>query len=159
LWLLKHKDDAFNELEIRLVQQGSESVCDRDSTRLNRAVQAQVEELGKTQSTQMTSSVQFLMNCGHHGQHKMAIFLCYISVRTARWHNKTSPSLSTNFARRSVREINLINDLLDLQRLETGTDNVRRNSPTFLLEVIEPFNVSQSAANALTFLPHLLRSI
>jgi len=79
------------------------------------------------------------MNCGH-GQHKNGYFFVTLALRTARWHNKTeSIAIYTILQDESVREINLINDL-DLQRLETGRFNVRRNSPTFLLlEVIEPF--------------------
>jgi len=96
---------------------GSESVCDRDSSSpLNRAVQAQVEELVKLNQLKD----DFLSTVSHelriHGQHKNG-YLCWRSAsQTARWHNKTESVAIYKFARRICAEINLINDLLDLQR-------------------------------------------
>jgi PAS domain S-box-containing protein len=172
LWLLKHKDDAFNELEIRLVQQvANQCAISIRQAQLNRAVQAQVEELVKLNQLKD----DFLSTVSHELRTpmvniKMAIFMLTVafSQDSSLAHQSRVHRYLQILQDESVREINLINDLLDLQRLETGKQTLileKIHLQTWLLEVIEPFqeqfrNRQQTLQlNIPSTLPHLVSDL
>ncbi len=168
LWLLKHKDDAFNELEIRLVQQvANQCAIAIRQARLNRAVQVQVEELVKLNQLKD----DFLSTVSHELRTPMVNIKMAIFMLTVAFSQDSSLAQQSRVHRylqilqdESVREINLINDLLDLQRLETGKQTLMLEPihlHSFLLQEIEPFqeqfrNRQQTLRlNIPSTLPHL----
>jgi len=94
LWLLKHKDDA---LDLRFDCSRCESVLSIRQAQLNRAVQAQVEELVKLNQLKDDFSAQFSRIVDL--QHKNGYFMLTLG-QIALGTTKPSPSLSTNLARR-----------------------------------------------------------
>lgn len=118
LWLFKSRETPFEDLEIRLAQQvANHCAIALRQARLYQAVQNQVRELEKLNRLKD----DFLSTVSHElrtpvSNMKMAIHLlrniptpekreCYLNI------------LNTE----CQRELNLVNDLLDLQRLESGT--------------------------------------
>jgi PAS domain S-box-containing protein len=128
LWLLHRTTYAFNNLEIRLVQQvANQCAIALRQARLYQAVQAQVEQL----ETLNRLKDDFLSTVSHElrtpiANMKMAIQMLKISGGSPE---KTQRYLEILQAECS-RETELINDLLDLQRLEASS------YPTFLADSI-----------------------
>ncbi len=120
LLLLNRKEQSFNELELRLVQQvANQCAIAIRQARLHQAAQSQVRELEKLNQLKD----DFLSTVSHELRSpvcnmKMALQMLAVA----------NPEPSDRFSRylnilddECDREINLINDLLDLQRLEAGT--------------------------------------
>jgi signal transduction histidine kinase len=146
LWLLKHKDEAFNELEIRLVQQvANQCAIAIRQARITREVQAQVEELAKLNRLKD----DFLSTVSHELRTPMVNIKMAIFMLTVAFNQDSSLTQQSRVHRylqiledESAREINLINDLLDLQQLETGKQTLaleKIHLQSWLLKEIEPF--------------------
>ena len=172
LWLLKHKDDVFNELEIRLVQQvANQCAIAIRQARLYQAVQAQVEELAKLNRLKD----DFLSTISHELRTPMVNIKMAVFMLTVAFNQDSAFAQQTRVHRylqilqdESAREISLINDLLDLQRLEAGNQTLaleKIHLQTWLLQVIEPFQ-EQFREQQQTFrldipptLPHLISDL
>lgn len=140
LWLIKPKEEVFSELEIRLVQQVTNqcAIAIRQA-RLYQAVQAQVEELKKLDRLKN----DFLNTVSHElrtpiSNMKVSIHL----LQTAPTSERREHYLRILQAE-CHREAELINDLLDLQRLEANGYTIglpqSLNLQDWLPQVIEPF--------------------
>jgi len=82
---------------------------------------------------------------GLYGQHKMAIFMLTVAGQDSSAQQSQVRRYLQILQDESAREINLINDLLNLQRLETGKQTLmleKIHLQTWLMEVIEPFKSS-----------------
>ncbi|MBD2776982.1 ATP-binding protein [Iningainema tapete] len=118
LWLITQHDYAFTDLEIRLVQQvANQCAIALRQARLYQAAKAQVEELQKLSRLKD----DFLSTVSHElrtpmSNIKMAIQMLKISTTSER-----SQIYLDILQNECGREIQLINDLLDLQRLETAS--------------------------------------
>ncbi|MBD2068896.1 GAF domain-containing protein [Leptolyngbya sp. FACHB-671] len=140
LWLINHKDYVFNEFEIRLVRQvANQCAIAIRQARLYQAAQVQVRELERLNRLKD----EFLSTVSHElrtpiSNVKMAIHM----LRTATTEEKRQRYLEILDAE-STREAELINDLLDLQRLEDAcypiTFEVIRLQD-WLPGIIEPFH-------------------
>ena len=141
LWLINQKNYVFNQSEIRLVQQvANQCAIAIRQARLYQAAQAQVEELEKLNQLKD----DFLSTVSHElrtpvSNMKMSIHMLRIApTAAAREHYL---EILQNECK---REIELINDLLDLQRLEAGAYTTSQevvNLQHWLPSIIEPFKV------------------
>jgi len=139
LWLINHKDYVFSEFEIRLVRQvANQCAIAIRQARLYQAAQVQVRELERLNRLKD----EFLSTVSHElrtpiSNVKMAIHM----LRTATTEEKRQRYLEILDAE-STREAELINDLLDLQRLEDAcyplTFEVIRLQD-WLPGIVEPF--------------------
>ncbi|MCY7273755.1 MAG: PAS domain-containing protein [Phormidesmis sp. CAN_BIN44] len=131
LWLFKRPEDVFNELEIRLVKQvANQCAIAIRQARLFQASQAQIDALQKLDQLKDN----FLSTTSHElrspvANIKMAIRMLKVAIAQERsvvepTLLETAGSPVDRYLRIAEaecdREINLINDLLDLQRLEAG---------------------------------------
>jgi len=151
LWLVSQKYRAFNNQDIRLVQQvANQCAIAIRQARLFQKAQAQVQELEKLNRLKD----DFLSTVSHELRTPMAnikmanqMLEVLLFQPALASHTPLPISVVQKAARyfqilkdECQREINLINDLLDLSRLETGGDR-----PTF------------DILNLRTWLPHLLQ--
>ncbi|HAZ45413.1 MAG TPA: phosphoacceptor domain-containing protein [Cyanobacteria bacterium UBA11369] len=136
LWLFKQHEDTFNEVEIRLVQQvASQCAIAIRQARLYHAVEAQVTELEQLNRLKD----EFLSTISHElrtpvANMKMAIQMLGINLNRELpfFDELAKPQAQQSKLARYFqilqnecdREINLINDVLDLQRLEGGKQPV-----------------------------------
>jgi PAS domain S-box-containing protein len=152
LWLFKSASEGFDELEMRLVQQVTNqcAIAIRQA-RLYEASQMQLQELKKLDQLKDT----FLSTTSHELRSpvtnmKMAIQMLKIAlVRERGASEEKKPAQATAVDRylqilqtECDREINLINDLLDLQRLEAGETLLIMESirlQDWLPDVVAPF--------------------
>lgn len=127
LWLINHKYYGFHEQDIRLVQQvANQCAIAIRQARLYQASQAQVEELEKLNRLKD----DFLSTVSHElrtpvANIKMAIEMLEIVLKQAGILDTESNKAARYFQilhDECQREINLINNLLDLSRLEAGTE-------------------------------------
>lgn len=151
LWLFKPQQDAFSELEIRLVQQVTNqcAIAIRQA-RLYQASQVQIQEMKKLD--QLKDS--FLSTTSHElrspvANMRMAIRMLKIALAQERAAEVKKLEKAGSVDRylqilnaECDREINLIDDLLDLQRLEAGeqplaVEPIRLQD--WLPEVVAPF--------------------
>ena len=142
LWLFNHLEYAFNELEIRLVQQvANQCAIAIRQARLYEASKAQVQELEKLNFLKD----DFLSTVSHElrtpiANMKMAIQMLRVSP-TAEKSQRYLEILQAECA----RESELINDLLDLQRLETAYNPLLLGEAVSLQDwlpsIMEPFRV------------------
>lgn len=143
LWLISQPHHAFNQLELRLVQQVAASCAIAlRQARLYTAATAQVKELEKLNALKD----DFLSTVSHElrtplSNMKMAISMLK-NPSTVERQQRYLQILQTE----CNREIELINDLLDLQRLEvTSYSNLQLleaiDLQQILPSVIEPFQV------------------
>ncbi|MBW4649484.1 MAG: PAS domain S-box protein [Kastovskya adunca ATA6-11-RM4] len=154
LWLFKQKAHVFSELEIRFVQQvANQCAIAIRQARLYQAAQAQVEELEKLHCLKD----EFLSTVSHElrspvSNMKMAIQMLEITLNRDGIVDATGakPLAEGSKASRYLqilhseckRETNLINDLLDLQRLEAGTQPLTLeviDLPVWFPQVLKPF--------------------
>jgi len=118
LWLIDRKEHVFNEFEIRLVQQvANQCAIAIRQARLYEAAQSQVHELEKLNRMKD----EFLSTVSHElrtplANVKMAIHM----MKNAQTDEKREQYIQILEAE-SEREASLINDLLDLQRLEVSS--------------------------------------
>ncbi|HEY9780290.1 MAG TPA: ATP-binding protein [Leptolyngbyaceae cyanobacterium] len=143
LWLISQPHHAFNQLELRLVQQVAASCAIAlRQARLYTAATAQVKELEKLNALKD----DFLSTVSHElrtplSNMKMAISMLKNPASVER-QQRYLQILQTE----CKREIELINDLLDLQRLEvTSYSNLQLleaiDLQQILPSVIEPFQI------------------
>jgi PAS domain S-box-containing protein len=121
LWLINQQDYAFNDLEIRLVQQvANQCAITIRQAWLYQAATAQVKELEKLNQLKD----DFLSTVSHELRTpvcnmKMAIHMLKIA-QTAQAQERYLEILQNECA----REIELINNLLDLQRVEAASYSI-----------------------------------
>jgi PAS domain S-box-containing protein len=139
LWLYKLADQSFTEGEIRLVQQvANQGAIAIRQARLYQAAQAQVAAL----ETLNQLKSDFLSTVSHElrtpiSNMKIAIYM----LRTVKNPERQERYLSI-LQSECVREVELINDLLDLQRLEASAYPVLLETiplRQFLWDLVEPF--------------------
>ena len=157
LWLFKQHEDTFNEVEIRLVQQvASQCAIAIRQARLYHAVEAQVTELEQLNRLKD----EFLSTISHElrtpvANMKMAIQMLGINLNRELpfFDELAKPQAQQSKLARYFqilqnecdREINLINDVLDLQRLETGKQPVKPAAillSDWLPQLVAPFQES-----------------
>ncbi len=166
LWLVHQKDRVFNDLEIKLVEQVARS-CARAirQARLYQASAAKVEELENLNHLKD----EFLNTVCHElrtpvANINMAIQMLWLTLfeteefgeNEAFWREENSDNdraakpVLPGKARRYLRilqeecnrEIHLLNDLLDLQRLDAGSEPLELTQirlQNWLPHVVEPF--------------------
>ncbi|MBD2097085.1 GAF domain-containing protein [Trichocoleus sp. FACHB-591] len=148
LWLFRPNTDTFNELEIRLVQQvANQCAIAIRQARLYQAAQAQVAELEKLNRLKD----DFLSTVSHElrtpmSSIKMATQMLEMSwVKAGKLVSDPSDRTSRYFQvlnDECDREIKLINDLLDLTRLDAETEPLlftAINPHCWIPSVVEPF--------------------
>jgi signal transduction histidine kinase len=173
LWLTHRSDYAFSRQEIRLVRQvANQCAIAMRQARLYQASLAQVEALEKLNQLKD----DFLSTVSHElrtpvSNMKMSIRMLEIALSQQR-------SLSSNDSRTArylqilhsecEREIFLIDDLLDLQRLEAGVRPLNVESielQTWLPQILKPFesriqtNAQLLEVNIPAELPYLLSDV
>ncbi|MBW4655334.1 MAG: GAF domain-containing protein [Kaiparowitsia implicata GSE-PSE-MK54-09C] len=139
LWLINHKDHVFNESEIRLAQQvANQCAIAIRQARLYRAAQVQVQELERLNQLKD----QFLSTVSHElrtpiSNVKMAVYMLKTTTSEAK-RQQYLGILESELA----REAELINDLLDLQRLEENAFPLNLEPihlSQWILDVLNPF--------------------
>ncbi|MBP0043879.1 MAG: HAMP domain-containing histidine kinase [Roseofilum sp. SBFL] len=160
LWLVHHAEYQFSELELRLVQQvANQCAIAIRQARLFQSSQAQVKELEKLNHLKD----DFLSTVSHElrtpvSNMKMAIRMLHISLERYMTSEINPPPETPHPQREGLekklthylqilgaeceREINLINDLLDLQRLENQeapSELDRINLAEFMEKVLPSF--------------------
>ncbi len=147
LWLINHTYYAFAEQDIRLVQQvANQCAIAIRQARLYQAAQAQVEELEKLNHLKD----DFLSTVSHElrtpvcnikmAAQMLEIVLTQIGVFDA--HPNTAARYFQILQDECQREISLINNLLDLSRLEAGTEPLMLTTidpRIWILSIAEPF--------------------
>lgn len=156
LWLISQKYRAFNDQDIRLVQQvANQCAIAIRQARLYQKAQAQVKELEKLNRLKD----DFLSTVSHELRTPMANIKMAAQMLEVILFNTTAVNSSTHLATpdpalqkalryfqilkdECQREINLINDLLDLSRVETGADIptlVSLDLRNWLPQLVAPF--------------------
>lgn len=147
LWLMHQSDYAFSEQDIRLVQQvANQCAIALRQSRLYQAAQAQVEELEKLNYLKD----DFLSTVSHElrtpiANIKMATQMLEIVLKQTSQLNGSVNKAARYFQIlqfESQREMSLINDLLDLSRLEAGTDTLeltQMNLQTWVPGIVQSF--------------------
>lgn len=127
LWLVKQNDQVFNDQDIRLVQQvANQGAIALRQARLYQEAQIQVQALEKLNRLKD----DFLSTVSHELRTpmtniKLATQMLEIMLRREQLLTTPSSPISQYFQilrDECQREIGLINDLLDLSRLEAGTE-------------------------------------
>ncbi|MDB9526741.1 GAF domain-containing protein [Oscillatoria sp. CS-180] len=155
LWLINEKDYEFEEQEIRLVQQvANQCAIAIRQARLYQAAQAQVKELERLNHLKD----DFLSTVSHELRTpvtSMRVALQLLGVTLNQELNLNDelqkPKVSQNRVARYYqvlreeceREISLINDLLDLQRLDGGNHPItpqRINLQSWLVGIVNGFH-------------------
>ncbi|MCY7390663.1 MAG: GAF domain-containing sensor histidine kinase, partial [Leptolyngbyaceae cyanobacterium CAN_BIN12] len=147
LWLVSQKHRAFNDQDIRLVQQvANQCAIAIRQARLYQKAQAQVEAL----ETLNLLKDDFLSTVSHELRTPMSnikLATQMLEINLERQHLLDNPSspLGRYFQilkNECQREISLINDLLDLSRLETGADTPIWQTvdlATWIPSLVQPF--------------------
>lgn len=139
LWLIHHKEYAFNQQDIRLVEQvANQCAIAIRQARLYEKSQAQVKELERLNQLKD----DFLSTVSHELRTPLS------NIKMAIHMLRAAPSLEKRERYMAIleaecgREIELINDLLDLQKLENDSYTVAiepLDLKTWLPSVISPF--------------------
>jgi len=155
LWLINHPDYAFSQLEIRLVQQvANQCAIAIRQARLYHAAQAQVEELEKLNRLKD----DFLSTVSHElrtpmSNIKLATHMLRLEILSHPSGTEKQPASPTIKRQKHyldilqaecAREIELINNLLDLQRLEAAAYPISLETidlQDWLPTVIDPFQL------------------
>lgn len=159
LWLINQRYYGFSEQDIRLAQQvANQCAIALRQARLFQAARTQVEELEKLNLLKD----DFLSTVSHElrtpmSNIKMATQMLGLVLKQSGILNEASSRASKYFQilqEECQREINLINDLLDLSRLGAGAEvlNISRfNLPDWLASLLPPFQErAQSHGQTLT---------
>lgn len=126
LWLFKHREAMFNDLEIRLVQQvANQCAIALRQSRLFQAAQAQVQELERLNRLKD----DFLSTVSHElrtpmSNIKMAVQMLEIILQRTdilQTNDRANQYLQI-LSHECQRETNLINDLLNLSRLDSKAE-------------------------------------
>ncbi len=122
LWLFKRADQEFSEAEIRLVQQvATQCAIGLRQACLYKALQSQVAELESLHRLKD----DFLSTISHELRTPMSnIKMSLYMIRQTQDEERRQGYLNI-LESECTREIELINDLLDLQRLEAGVEQPR----------------------------------
>jgi signal transduction histidine kinase len=142
LWLFNHKNNAFDELEIRLVQQvANQCAIAIRQARLYQTATAQIEELEKLNQLKD----DFLSTVSHELRAPIANMKMALSMLKISSNPERRDLYLEILQAECTRESELINELLDLQRLEAGSYSILLNEAVNLQEllpsIIEPFRV------------------
>jgi PAS domain S-box-containing protein len=147
LWLINQPYYCFTEQDIRLVRQvANQCAIAIRQARLFQAAQAQVEELGRLNRLKD----DFLSTVSHElrtpmANIKMATQMLEVTLKQGGLLSGDSPKVGKYFQilqAECQREINLINDLLDLSRLDTeqtAPELVMLDLNTWLPAIVRPF--------------------
>ncbi|MBW4575031.1 MAG: PAS domain S-box protein [Aphanothece sp. CMT-3BRIN-NPC111] len=154
LWLVHRHDYGFNNLEIGLVQQvANQCAIAIRQARLYQAVQAQVVELERLNRLKD----DFLSTVSHElrtpvANMKMAMQMLEIALNQERASFSEIPNLQAQQSKTSrylqilknecERENRLINELLDLQKLDAGSQSLVLTAmqlQDWLPQIVEPF--------------------
>ncbi|MDG2617279.1 GAF domain-containing protein [Thermoleptolyngbya sichuanensis XZ-Cy5] len=151
LWMINHAFYAFGEQDLRMAQQvANQCAIALRQSRLFQAAQAQVRELEKLNQLKD----DFLSTVSHElrtpmSNIKMAIQMLELILRQAGILDSTTepePNRVNRYFKilreESQREISLINDLLDLSRLDAGADALHLSSINlagWLIPLLRPF--------------------
>ena len=164
LWLVSQKHRAFNDQDIRLVQQvANQCAIAIRQARLYQKAQAQVEAL----ETLNLLKDDFLSTVSHELRTPMSnikLATQMLEINLERQHLLDNPSspLGRYFQilkNECQREISLINDLLDLSRLETGADTPIWQTvdlATWIPRLVQPFLERAHSQNQIFHLDLLL---
>jgi signal transduction histidine kinase len=147
LWLFKPKQAVFDETEQQLIQQvANQCVIALRQARLYQAAQTQVQAVEKLNALKD----DFLSTISHElrtpiTNMRMAIQMLELSL-SQKEQGSTAPTKTTEYfailKTECQREIDLINDLLDLQRLEAAAQPLALEPipvSTWLKRLLEPF--------------------
>lgn len=141
LWLIHHRDYVFNEFEIRLVQQvANQCAIAIRQARLYQAAQVQVQELEKLNRLKD----EFLSTVSHELRTpitnvKMGIKMLKISLDDEERRQRYLSILEAE----TDREAELIDELLDLQRLEATQAPILLEDislQAWLADIVAPFH-------------------
>lgn len=140
LWLVNSPDYGFSELEIRLVQQvANQCAIAIRQARLYQAAQTQVEELAKLNQLKD----DFLSTVSHELRTPMANMKMAIQMLKIAPPGDRQQRYLQILQSECNRETELINDLLDLQRLEAASYPISLeeaiNISEWLPGIVEPF--------------------
>jgi PAS domain S-box-containing protein len=147
MWLFKPTEDSFNSMEVRLVQQvANQCAIAIRQARLYQAAQLQVVELERLNHLKD----DFLSSVSHElrtpiSNVKMATQMLELNLDQLGWLDDEAYQVSRYLQilkDESQREINLINDLLDLSRLEADTEPLLLSTidpHLWITHVAEPF--------------------
>lgn len=133
LWLITDKEYGFHEPELRLVQQvANQCAIALRQARLYEESQTQVKTLERLNWLKD----DFLSTVSHElrtpvSNMKMSIHLLEMTLQRGNVHNGSAPKINQYLQilkNECEREISLINDLLDLQRLEAGRQALALNT-------------------------------
>jgi len=139
LWLIHRKDYVFNESEIRLVQQvANQCAIAIRQARLYQAAQIQVTELERLHQLKD----QFLSTVSHELRTPIAnVKMATHMLKAAPTEEKRQQYLNI-LESELAREAELIDDLLDLQRMEESVFPISGEAihlPEWLPKLVEPF--------------------
>ncbi len=147
LWLFRAQEEYFSDPEVRLVQQvANQCAIALRQSRLYQVSQAQVQELGRLNHLKD----DFLSTVSHElrapmSSIKMATQMLEISLKSTGVLLDESTPISRYFRilrEEGQREISLINDLLDLARLDAGVEPLHLTSinlQAYIPRLVEPF--------------------
>ncbi|MEB3178831.1 MAG: CHASE4 domain-containing protein [Nostocaceae cyanobacterium] len=147
IWLYKPMSQSFSEVEIRLVQQvANQCAIALRQSRLYQAACAQVQELERLNHLKD----DFLSTVSHElrtpmSSIKMATQMLEIVLEPSGIFDKHSHKAARYFKilqDECEREINLINDLLDLSRIDAGAETIILSTidpHIWILHLAEPF--------------------
>jgi signal transduction histidine kinase/histone H3/H4 len=169
MWLFKPQQAYFEELEIRLVQQvANQCAIALRQSRLYQAAQAQVEELERLNKLKD----DFLSTVSHElrtpmSNIKMATQMLEVSLKALGVFDHETAPINRYFnilREEGQREMGLINDLLDLTRLDSGVEPLAYTAivlPFFLAHIAEPFleRTRKQQQQLLLHLPETLPSL
>ncbi|WP_277874359.1 GAF domain-containing protein [Leptolyngbya sp. FACHB-8] len=147
LWLFKPADALFDVAEVRLVKQvANQCAIALRQSRLYRAAQTQVEELARLNQLKD----DFLSTVSHElrtpiSNMQMALQMLDICLRPLGLFEPETNAISSNFQilqTECKREMSLVNDLLDLARIDSGSEPLSLTSiplQYWIPHVAEPF--------------------
>ncbi|HEY9699342.1 MAG TPA: PAS domain S-box protein [Trichocoleus sp.] len=147
LWLVKSADQGFSEIEIRLVQQvANQCAIALRQAELYQAAQAQVQELERLNQLKddFLSTVSHELRTPITGIKMASEMLAFrlnqigLSDDQAKRINRYLDILQNE----CNREMMLVNDLLDLTRLEAEVEPLRLTEldlPTWIPQLVDPF--------------------